>query len=342
MANLIANHKRYFSRREIHSNVEWSWGRNSVIHENPVNSKDGIESQDHKKNVSSNSSENEINPRGRSESASSVKSTHVLSRTTKQKQIRFNKETSFSPLPWFMRADTETTESSDESGSEKEEKQESDITGPSSSAPTTPIPGMQKTPSFSSPEIQKTPSFSQIERVPGSEIFVFIMQGNVVGLRNHFKQYPGLNVNITNAKSQTPLFCATEKKSPELVELLLRQGADPNISEELGNPLQFFVFCCSFCSFIKGFTPLHNAALVGSIEVVLHLIRAGAHVNIQNKSGMTPLHLATKKEFYEIIRVLIKYGAEPTIKDNLGKQAIDYARNQTTSNFLKGRYWNKQ
>ena len=48
-------------------------------------------------------------------------------------------------------------------------------------------------------------------------------------------------------------------------------------------------------------TPLHNAALLGHVEIVNLLISNGAKINIKNGVGMTPLHEASNKEIAEIL-----------------------------------------
>ena len=46
---------------------------------------------------------------------------------------------------------------------------------------------------------------------------------------------------------------------------------------------------------------MHNAALLGHVEIVKLLISNGADINIKNGVGMTPLHEASNKEIAEIL-----------------------------------------
>jgi hypothetical protein len=99
----------------------------------------------------------------------------------------------------------------------------------------------------------------------------------------------------------------------ESVELLLNNGADPNVQDFSGN------------------TPLHFAASKGLVKVAELLINKGAQVNAQNKEGITPLSYAIKaaiqvKEaivFKPIIHILSKNGADATIQDCWGKSVLE-------------------
>ena len=72
-----------------------------------------------------------------------------------------------------------------------------------------------------------------------------------------------------------PLFYATFKKEPEIVSLLLKHGADPNIQDTTGS------------------TPLHLAACkeLGCYEIAIILIEHGGKVLIENNDHVTPQNL---------------------------------------------------
>ena len=62
-----------------------------------------------------------------------------------------------------------------------------------------------------------------------------------------------------------------------VVEVLLRHGADPNLSDRLGN------------------TALHLAACTSHVPVVTLLLRAGTGLTTPDNNGRTPLQLAQSK-----------------------------------------------
>ncbi len=72
-------------------------------------------------------------------------------------------------------------------------------------------------------------------------------------------------------------------------------------------------------------TPLHWAALNGSVEIARMLIDAGADVNVQTNGGRTPLHWAARRGEVEIARMLIDAGADVNVQDEWGKTSLHYA-----------------
>lgn len=134
-------------------------------------------------------------------------------------------------------------------------------------------------------------------------------------------------------------------KFRESIPELIKQGANPNLTNLLGN------------------TPLHLACLERcESDVIKHLIDGGAHVDAINLEGQTPLYIACEMGYYELLPTLLKegaivnrvidadgntvlhkvfmskketimplqdllirYGADLNIKNNLGKTPLDLA-----------------
>lgn len=72
----------------------------------------------------------------------------------------------------------------------------------------------------------------------------------------------------------TPLHVAAIKDHPDLVEILLKNGADPNEKD------------------YKGATAMHYAAMNNSILIMNHLCNAGASLDIETDDGQTPFNIA--------------------------------------------------
>ncbi len=113
---------------------------------------------------------------------------------------------------------------------------------------------------------------------------------------------------------QTLLHFAAGAGCLNVVELLLRLGADPNKRDDLGH------------------TPLYRVAnecaTDAGPEIVRLLVRAGADVNAcGGVKRTTPLHMAARRGFMGITQALLDCGAAPGAKDIKGDTPLQRALN---------------
>lgn len=99
----------------------------------------------------------------------------------------------------------------------------------------------------------------------------------------------------------------------ELVDMLLRHGADPDAAAR--NPMQV--------------RPLHSALSVKDAELARRLTQrlldAGAQPNVQQKGGWTPLHSAAVHGRQEIAALLLEHGADRYLPADDGSTAVRLA-----------------
>jgi ankyrin repeat protein len=98
------------------------------------------------------------------------------------------------------------------------------------------------------------------------------------------------------------------------VELLLRLGADPNVTDDGGH------------------TPLYSVAnqsrARGAPDVVRALVRAGARVDARDGvKHCTALHMAARRGNVEVAEALLESGAELEVRDSLGETPLRRAVN---------------
>lgn len=125
-------------------------------------------------------------------------------------------------------------------------------------------------------------------------------------------------VNAQNAFGVCALHLAVKKGLYEVVNLLLMQGADPNIRNEYDE---------------DSLEPLGHAALplgVGMPHVLNDMIQ-----DLQALAERTALHIAAKNRFVEIAKLLIKYGADVNAKDFGGCTALHWAAIHGDLPFIK-------
>jgi ankyrin repeat protein len=110
----------------------------------------------------------------------------------------------------------------------------------------------------------------------------------------------GAEVDVVNSLGESILNDA----SPEIAELLLAAGTNPNHVPSQWNP------------------PLHLAAANGQVKKAEVLLAHGAKVNLRNSEGDTPLIVAAKGAQTEMVRWLLAAGAKLKLANAEGNRAI--------------------
>jgi len=108
----------------------------------------------------------------------------------------------------------------------------------------------------------------------------------------------GADVNASQGDGMTALHWAAERGSPELAQMLLYAGADPEPATRLG-----------------GYTPLHLASHRGHTEVVGVLAAGGSDVGALTTTGVSALHLAAESGSGATAGALLQAGAEVDVRD---------------------------
>ncbi|CAB0042895.1 unnamed protein product [Trichogramma brassicae] len=128
-----------------------------------------------------------------------------------------------------------------------------------------------------------------------------------------------VQVDAQDNEGQTPLHKAIFNGNINLVEILMRRGANPNLADDNGyTPLhilclreydavdlakRFFEIGKEFNKPVKvdaqdneGWTPLHEAIFNGNINLVEILLRRGASPNLADNDKLTPLHAICERK----------------------------------------------
>jgi ankyrin repeat protein len=117
-----------------------------------------------------------------------------------------------------------------------------------------------------------------------------------------------------------PLLYAVSFSTPEMIELLLDNGADPNVQNSDGNSALHLAVLSEKTDYVRillqhknininlqdnsGFTAHHVSALKGDFQIFKELVDAGADLSLQNKTGSTALDLAKRFENQQIVDYL--------------------------------------
>ncbi|MGJ3704946.1 ankyrin repeat domain-containing protein [Variovorax sp. AFSI2.2] len=115
---------------------------------------------------------------------------------------------------------------------------------------------------------------------------------------------PQTDVDIANAKDETPLMLAAIKGQQDLVTQLLKRDAAVNKT---------------------GWAPLHYAASSGQLTIMKVLLDNYAFIDAQSPNGTTPLMMAAMYGSTEAVKLLLAEGADTAMKNQLGMTAVDFA-----------------
>jgi uncharacterized protein len=116
---------------------------------------------------------------------------------------------------------------------------------------------------------------------------------------------PKTNVELRNAKDESPLMMAALKGQQDLVTKLIARDADINK---------------------PGWAPLHYAATNGHVAIMKQLLDNHAFIDAQSPNGSTPLMMAAMYGSTAAVQLLLDEGADTQMKNDQGMTATDFAQ----------------
>ncbi|WP_299609384.1 ankyrin repeat domain-containing protein [uncultured Aquimarina sp.] len=156
------------------------------------------------------------------------------------------------------------------------------------------------------------------------------------------------NINHANKSGVTPLMKAAQRNSLEVVDLLLKNGADPILKDVEGNSLAYYVVQSynakkpdefdKKISLLKekgvnfteqqadGETLWHLAVKKNDLSLLKKIAQLDVSLNTKNSDGNTALHLAAMKaKNTDVLKFLLENGADKNIQTSFDETVFDLA-----------------
>jgi ankyrin repeat protein len=128
----------------------------------------------------------------------------------------------------------------------------------------------------------------------------------------------GADVNARDDNGSFPLYLAVQRRSEELVRLILAHKPDLEISARERNR-----------SPALDYTPLQKAVSLGDDTIAALLLDSGANPNVvETRSGQTPLFMAVQQFNKKMVEALLAAKAEVNVIDNSGTTPLRWAEQQ--------------
>jgi len=149
----------------------------------------------------------------------------------------------------------------------------------------------------------------------------------------------------------TPLYGASHSGHTNAVQILLENGANPNLLDNDGGTAMMEASHRGYTDIVRllleydanpniidngGFTSLIEASKGGYIDVVRILLEHGADPNRHDKDGQTSLMWAAKGGHVDVVRMLLKHGVDPTTQRKDGQTSLMEASRDCHSDTSKG------
>mmetsp|Transcript_93155 Transcript_93155/g.272630 ORF Transcript_93155/g.272630 Transcript_93155/m.272630 type:complete len:815 (-) Transcript_93155:115-2559(-) len=140
----------------------------------------------------------------------------------------------------------------------------------------------------------------------------------------------GANVELRDEDGWTPLMWAVMQKSVDLVELMVRHGANPSLLDEKGEAIEqlgtaHMAVGEALHTILGSNDRMLTAAKVGDWDAVEEELKAGAFVNIRDDSKRTCLMWAGRNRAPEAMATLVSKNALLDERDLFGWAAVHYA-----------------
>ncbi|CAB0039917.1 unnamed protein product [Trichogramma brassicae] len=127
------------------------------------------------------------------------------------------------------------------------------------------------------------------------------------------KKHQLVQINAQDKHGATPLHCAANSRNKKIIELLLKNGADPNLTTKYNTITPLHVICYK----------KRGEGLLELFFKICREINQPVRVNAQDNVSCTPLHWASQHDKNnKVVELLIRNGASPYLCNFYGETPL--------------------
>ncbi|XP_029972696.1 kinase D-interacting substrate of 220 kDa B isoform X1 [Salarias fasciatus] len=155
------------------------------------------------------------------------------------------------------------------------------------------------------PSAMDTTTSLKMTSLAVQSLFGYVEEENLAAIKAHLDKFKDVDSRSDNG--QTPLMVAAEQGNLEIVQELIRRGANVNLDD------------------VDCWTALISAAKEGHIEVVKELLENNANLEHRDMGGWTAVMWAAYKGRTDVAQLLLERGANPNITGQYSVYPIIWA-----------------
>uniref|UniRef100_A0A8C1K6P7 Kinase D-interacting substrate 220a n=1 Tax=Cyprinus carpio TaxID=7962 RepID=A0A8C1K6P7_CYPCA len=154
-------------------------------------------------------------------------------------------------------------------------------------------------------------------------LFSYVEEENLSAIKAHLDKYREVDTRSENG--QTALMLASEQGSLEIVQELIRRGANVNLDDIVSSSSKHTQLSDTTLDILGGWSALMWAAYKGRLEVAHLLLEKGANPNITGQYSVYPIIWAAGRGHAEIVQLLLQHGAKVNCSDKYGTTPLIWA-----------------
>ncbi|XP_046567304.1 putative ankyrin repeat protein RF_0381 isoform X2 [Haliotis rubra] len=152
----------------------------------------------------------------------------------------------------------------------------------------------------------------------GRDCLMYACEGGNMSIVRHLLSLKTIDINRRDHNNMTPVMKAAEAGHSDVYHLLVSEGADVSLTDDMGRDCLMYAFEGSNMSIVRHLL---------SLKII--------NINRRDHANMTPLMTAAKARHSYVYHLLVSEGADVSLTDNMGRDCLMYACERGTMSIVR-------